>query len=325
MPALAQAGYYVVAFDQRGYGRTTGWDTSPFHETDMTQFSLTSIVRDVVALAHGLGYRKVKCVVGHDFGAVTSSRCALMRPDLFESVIMMSHPYKAPPELPFNIAHGVGARPAPPVDIQAELASLETPRKHYKWYNSTESAARDWSTPAQGLHEFLRGYLHVKSADWKNNEPFPLKIWSAEELAKMPHYYIMPLENTMPEAIADMMATEDGTATKRWMSDADLDVYVQEWTRTGFQGGLNFYRTTTNPARMKDIELFAGKKIEPPSTFISGKQDWGNYQQPGAIEAFSESCSDFRGVKFLDGAGHWPQQEQPERVVGAILDFLKSL
>jgi pimeloyl-ACP methyl ester carboxylesterase len=100
---------------------------------------------------------------------------------------------------------------------------------------------------------------------------------------------------------------------------------VQEWSRTGFQGGLNFYRTTTDPAKMKDVELFAGKKIECPSTFISGRQDWGNYQQPGAIENFPKSCSDFRGVKFIDGAGHWPQQEQPERVVEEILHFLKSL
>ncbi|KAF1919341.1 Alpha/Beta hydrolase protein [Ampelomyces quisqualis] len=325
MPVLAQAGYYVVAFDQRGYGRTTGWDASSFHETDMSQFSLTSIVRDVVALVHGLGYRKVTCIVGHDFGAVTASTCALMRPDLFESVIMMSHPFKAPPELPFNIAHGGGNRPAPPVDIQAELASLDAPRKHYKWYNSTERAARDWSTPAQGLHEFLRGYLHVKSADYKKNVPFPLKEWSAKELAKMPYYYVMPIDKSMPEAIADMMATEDATATRRWMSDAELDVYVQEWSRTGFQGGLNFYRTITNPARMNDVELFAGKKIEPPSTFISGKQDWGNHQQPGAIEGFNESCSDFRGVKLLDRAGHWPQQEQPEKVVEEILHFLKTL
>jgi pimeloyl-ACP methyl ester carboxylesterase len=288
MPALAEAGYYVVAFDQRGYGRTTGWDDSPFSKTDMSQFTLTSIVRDVVALVHALGYREVKCVVGHDFGAVTASRCALMRPDLFRSVVMMSHPFKAPPELPFNLAHGEGEHPAPPNDIQAELAKLETPRKHYKWYNSTEHAARDWS-------------------------------------AKMPYYYVMPLNKSMPETIAAMMVTEDVSATKKWMSDADLDVYVQEWSRTGFQGGLNFYRTTTDPAKMKDVELFAGKKIECPSTFISGRQDWGNYQQPGAIENFPKSCSDFRGVKFIDGAGHWPQQEQPERVVEEILHFLKSL
>jgi pimeloyl-ACP methyl ester carboxylesterase len=325
MPTLAEAGYYVVAFDQRGYGRTTGWDDSPFRNTDMSQFTLTNIVRDVVTLVHALGYRTVKCIIGHDFGAVTASRSALMRPDLFRSVVMMSHPFKAPPPLPFNLAHGDGDYPAPPIDVQAELAKLKEPRKHYKWYNSTEDAAHEWSNPPQGLEDFLRGYIHVKSADWKHNQPYPLTEWSAEELAKMPFYYVMPFNKSMPETIAGMMATEDTSATKRWMSDADLSVYVQEWSRTGFQGGLNFYRTTTDPARMKDVELFAGKKIECPSIFISGQQDWGNYQQPGALEAFTESCSDFRGIRFIDGAGHWPQQEQPGKVVEEILHFLRNL
>lgn len=325
MPALADAGFYVVAFDQRGYGRTTGWDISSFAEIDMYQFSLSAMVRDVVTLVHALGYQKVKCIVGHDFGAVTASLCALMRPDLFTSVIMMSHPFKAPAPLPFNIAHGQGSLPTPPIDIQAELAKLPEPRKHYQWYNSTENAGREWSSPAQGLRAFLRGYWHVKSADWKQNKPHPLQQWSAEELAKMPHYYIMPRDKSMPETIALMMATEDASATKSWLSDDDLNVYVQEWARTGFQGGLNFYRTRTDPRRPRDLEFLAGKKIECPSAFISGAQDWGNYQQPGAIEAFPHSCSDFRGSKFIEGAGHWPQQEQPEKVLKEILAFVRGL
>ncbi|KAF2124214.1 alpha/beta-hydrolase [Dothidotthia symphoricarpi CBS 119687] len=325
MRPLAEAGYYVVAFDQRGYGRTTGWDTASFEQTDMEQFRLTNVVRDVVILVHALGYRKVKCIVGHDFGAVTSGMSALMRPDLFDSVVMMSHPFKAPATLPFNLAHGEGDIPPPPVDIQAELAKLPEPRKHYKYYNSTEPAGREWSTPVQGLKTFLRGYLHVKSANYSANNPSPLKSWTAVELAKMPHYYIMPRHKSMPEAIAAMMENEDAAATTSWMSDSDLEVYVQEWQRTTFQGALNYYRTTTDPGRMDDVALFAGKKIECSSTFISGKQDWGNYQQPGALEAFSESCADFRGCRFIEGAGHWPQQEQPEKVVEEILAFLEGL
>jgi pimeloyl-ACP methyl ester carboxylesterase len=325
MVPIANAGYYVVAFDQRGYGRTTGWDNSSFVNTNLSQFALTGNVRDVVTLVNALGYREVKCVVGHNFGAVTASMCALMRPDLFKSVIMMSHPFKAPAVLPFNIAHDEGQNSTPSVDLQAELAKLPMPRKHYKWYNSTSEAANDWANPAQGLHTFLRGYLHVKSADWKKNTPHPLKRWTAEEMAKVPYYYVMLLDKSMPETIADMMVDEDDSATKRWMPDEDLAVYVQEWSRTGFQGGLNFYRTTTDPTRMKDLELFAGKKIDCPSTFISGANDWGNYQQPGAIEAYPESCSDFRGIQFIEAAGHWPQQEQPERVVEEILRFLGRL
>ncbi|CBX95971.1 hypothetical protein LEMA_P031230.1 [Plenodomus lingam JN3] len=106
MVPIAKAGYYVVAFDQRGYGRTTGWDNSSFVNTNLAQFALTNVVRDVVTLVNALGYAQVKCIVGHDFGAVTASMSALIRPDLFRGVVMMSHPFKAPAVLPFNVAHG---------------------------------------------------------------------------------------------------------------------------------------------------------------------------------------------------------------------------
>jgi pimeloyl-ACP methyl ester carboxylesterase len=331
MPALAEAGYYVVAFDQRGYGRTTGWDDSTYANTNLAQFTPTILVRDTVILVHALGYREVKCIVGHDFGSVTASMCALMRPDFFKSVVMMSHPFTEPPGLPFNTAHGENAdtqarERQDRVDIQRELAKLPEPRKHYKWYNSTAVAAFQWSVPLQGLEAFLRGYIHVKSADWEQNNPQPLDGWKASELAKMPYYYIMPLHKSMPEVIESMMETEDASKTKRWLPDADLAVYVQEWIRTGFQGGLNWYRSTTDPARIvADLALFAGRKIECPATFISGAKDWGNYQEPGAIENFPKSCTQFKGVTLIDGAGHWPQQEQPEKVTEAILAFLKSL
>ena len=325
MPALADAGYYVVAFDQRGYGRTTGWDDSTFANTNLAEFTRTNLVRDVVVLVHALGYREVKCIVGHDFGAVTSSMCALLRPDLFKSVVMMSHPFKEHGGLPFNLAHGVAEDPSPPRDIQRELARLPEPRKHYAWYNSKAVAALHWSVPVQGLDAFLRGYIHVKSADWAGNEPHPLQSFTATELAKLPNYYIMPLHSSMPETIAAMMEGEDENKTKRWMSDQDLAVYVQEWTRTGFQGGLNWYRTSTDPTKRADLDLYAGRKIECPAAFISGAKDWGNYQEPGAIEAYPTSCTQFKGITFIEGAGHWPQQEQPEKVTEAILGFLQSL
>lgn len=85
MPALAARGYHVVAYDQRGYGRTTGWDTRPFSSVDLSTFTFTRLVRDAIILVHALGYTQVKCVVGHDFGGVGASMCALMRPDIFQS------------------------------------------------------------------------------------------------------------------------------------------------------------------------------------------------------------------------------------------------
>jgi len=251
-----------------------------------------------------------------------------MRPDIFLSSIQMSHPHHAPPEPPFDIP--LSSEPAAqeqspqPKDIQAELADLDPPRKHYKWYNSTSTAAHDWSHAPQGVHEFLRGYFHLKSADWEGNDPHPLREWSAKELAQMPEYYVLPLHSTMPEAVAANMKGEELSKTSRWLPDSDLAVYVQEWTRTGFQGGLNWYRaqTSSSPVQKRDMYLFAGRKIEVPVCFISGEKDWGNYQQPGALDDYLKSCTAFKGATFVPGAGHWVQQEQPAKVIKAVVDFL---
>lgn len=329
MQPLSSAGFYVVAVDQRGYGRTTGWDNSPYSTVDLSQFTMTRLVGDMLVLVSALGHTEVRCVVGHDFGAVSASFCALMRPDVFKSVIMMSHPFKPPPSLPFNTANlPPSERQGDTIvgrDIQDDLASLDPPRMHYKWYNSTAQAAQDWDNPPQGLKAFLRGYFHLKSADWAINKPYPLQEWSASELAKMPEYYIMPLSASMPDVVASSMANEDVRATERWLSDEEIGVYAGEWERNGFQGALNWYRCQTDPKQARDLHLFAGKKIEVPSKFVTGRADWGNHQVPGALEGFPESCSDFRGVSFVDNAGHWPQQEQPQLVIEKILRFVTSL
>jgi len=330
MPQLADAGYYVVAFDQRGYGRTTGWDTAEFGKVDLRTFAVTNLVRDVIVLIYALGYKHVKCVVGHDFGAVTASLCALTRPDFFESVVLMSHPFKGAPSLSFNIANEESHETdGSKTDIHKELANLPEPRKHYKWYYSTEPANKEMSNPPDGLQDFLRGYFHLKSADWEGNKPHALEAWTATELAKMPNYYIMPLHSGMREAVAKDTASESSEEVQKkgshWLPDHELNVYAQEYRRTGFQGGLNWYRVQTDPRNLKDLHMFAGKKIEIPCLFISGEQDWGVYQEPGVIEKMSEVCSDFRGVRMIEQAGHWVQQEQPQRVVNEILGFLHNL
>jgi pimeloyl-ACP methyl ester carboxylesterase len=76
--------FHLVAYDQRGYGRTTGWDTRPFSGVDLRNFAFSRLVTDAVRLVYALGYKKVKCVIGHDFGSLVASLCALMRGDIFE-------------------------------------------------------------------------------------------------------------------------------------------------------------------------------------------------------------------------------------------------
>ncbi len=87
MPAIAAEGYHVVAYDQRGYGRTAGWDIGEFASVDLNTFTFTRLVRDAIILVNALGYKEVNCVIGHDFGSVVASMCALMRPDVFKSYV----------------------------------------------------------------------------------------------------------------------------------------------------------------------------------------------------------------------------------------------
>ncbi|MCJ1241409.1 hypothetical protein MMC14_009414 [Varicellaria rhodocarpa] len=232
IPSLAEAGFYTVAVDQRGYGRTTGWDTRCFNEVDLHTFSTTNQIRDMIVLVHALGYDKVRCIVGHDFGAVTASLCALSRPDMFLNIVLMSHPFKGSPRLPLDTVHQetseeIGSTSQS--DIHADLAKLTNPRKHYKWYYATESANAEIS-PSSGLREFLRDYFYLKSADWSGNKPHPLGAWTAIKLAKMPYYYVMPLDFGMRDVVVNGMAGEDIETVKRrsskWLPDSDLDVYV---------------------------------------------------------------------------------------------------
>ncbi|PWY96457.1 alpha/beta-hydrolase [Aspergillus sclerotioniger CBS 115572] len=337
LPALASAGYHVVAPDARGFGRTTGWDTRPFDTVDLTTFTGTSLVRDVVLLVHALGYTSVECVVGHDAGAVTAALCAVTRPDLFKSVVLLSHPFNGTPVVPLNTAPFPASSPAAENEdggsgpsVHDDLLALG--RKHYKWYYSTEHASREMENPAGGMHAFLRGYFHVKSGAWEGNRPEMLSGWTAGELARMPYYYVMPAEASMPEAVEVLMreAKEEGVKRCReWLSEEELGVYVREYERTGFQGSLNWYRVRTAQGGkyIWDWEVYAGRKIDIPCSFVSGKQDWGIYQEPGALEKMRDGtvCSDFRELKLVDGVGHWAPQESPEVVVEVVLGLVKGL
>jgi pimeloyl-ACP methyl ester carboxylesterase len=242
--------------------------------------------------------------------------CALLRPDVFRRLVMMSAPFASAPPLP-----GWGG-PAAPANLHAALAALPRPRKHYQAYYGTREANADMLHCAQGLHAFLRAYYHVKSADWPGNAPQPLPDWRAETLARMPTYYVMDRDQDMARTVAAHAPTAALAAACRWLPDADLAVYAAEYTRTGFQGGLQWYRCSSHPPCVAEMQLFADRRIEVPAAFIAGTADWGTYQKPGELERMQALCSRFRGLQLLPGAGHWVQQEQPQAVTQRLLAFL---
>jgi pimeloyl-ACP methyl ester carboxylesterase len=327
MPLLAVAGYHVVAPDQRGYGRTAGWDDG--YDADPDQFRLLNMVRDALSLVLALGYREVAAVVGHDAGSPVAAWSALIRPDVFRSVVLMSSPFDGVPGLPFNTANGAAPprRPMTDDEFDAELAKLDPPRKYYRNYQRTRGANDDMLHAPQGLHNFFRAYYHYKSADWPGNKPHPLKGRTAAELAQVPTYYVMEKDKGMAATVAPFMPSPAEITACKWLTEAEVEVYATEYARTTFTGALQGYRVRrgTDPKSIGEMHTFSGRTIDVPSLFIAGASDWGMYQTPGAIERMQgTSCTRLLGVHRVDGAGHWVQQEQPEKVCELLLAFLRD-
>ena len=325
MGPIAAAGYHVFAPDVRGYGRTSGTDVR--YDDDLAPFRTLNQVRDMLGLVFAMGYRSVSAVIGHDQGSPLAAWCALVRPDVFRSVTMMSAPFAGPPALPFDTADAPAS--APPDTTAAdriydELAALTPPRKHYQRYYTTREANDNLWHAAQGVHAFLRAYYHMKSADWTQNQPAPLAARTAVEWAKLPRYYVMDLGKGMAETVAAEMPSAAAIGVNAWLPDAELRVYSAEYERTGFQGGLQGYRTGASGRFTSEQQLFAGRTIDVPSMFIGGRSDWGVYQNPGALERMQKvACTKMQGVHLVERAGHWVQQEQPEAVSKLLVEFLQ--
>ena len=171
------------------------------------------------------------------------------------------------------------------------------------------------------LAYFLRSYFHVKSADWEYNNPFELSSWTAKELEKLPEYYIMKQEDTMVESVTKFFPQKTNCD---WLNDDELDVYTNTFFENGFQSALNWYRCMTSENQNKELNVFQGKLINNFTLYISGEKDWGMYQKPGALNEMKNLCKNFKGIKIIKNAGHWVQQEKPEDVAKAILNFYSS-
>lgn len=314
MMPLAEAGFRVIAPEQRGYGGTASGGYR--FDDDLQPFRMLNLVRDLLAMLAVMQVRTVALLAGHDFGSPVAAWSALTRPDIFQRVALMSAPFAGPPGLPLRDANS---------RIHDELRALPRPRRHYQWYYSTRSAEADMLKCPQGLEAFLRAYYHVKSADWPENRPHPLAAWSAGELAKLPTYYVMNADEDMARTCAPHLPDPASIAACQWLTDDEVAVYASAFRTVGLQGGLNWYRCGTNGWNTADFSLFAGRRIDVPSMFIAGSSDWGVHQRPGDFNAMaSRACSDFRGAHLLDGAGHWVQQEQAHAVADLLTGFARS-
>ena len=328
MLPLAAAGYHVIAPDQRGYGRTTGWDDS--YDADPDPFRILNMVSDAIGLVYALGHRSVAMVVGHDAGAPVASWAALIRPDIFRSVTIMSSPFEGAPSLPFDTANGA-APPRPALtddELDAELAKLNPPRKYYQNYQRTRGANDNMLHAPQGLHAFFRAYYHYKSADWKGNKPHPLKARTAEEMAQIPTYYVMERDKGMAETVAPMMPSAAEIAACKWLTEAEVDVYATEYARTQFTGALQGYRVRrgSDPQEHRRDAHVLGPHHRRAVDVHRRARATGASIRPRApwTGCGATACTRMVGFHLLDGAGHWVQQEQPEQVSRLLIEFLRE-
>lgn len=307
MPMLANAGYHIIAPNQRGYGAT---GKVVEYDEDIRPYGMQNLSLDLITLLQKIGITNVHCLVGHDFGSPVAAYSSLFRNDLFKRLILMSAPFPGAPKPGLK-----------PFDLDAGLSELTPPRKHYQAYNSGPTANADMLNCKQGLRDFLRAYFHMKSADWTDNNPLRLNTWSAEELAKMPSYYIMPAALTMPEVVAAHMPS----TLCSWLNEDELDVFVETFTATGFQAAINWYRASSDPQLRNELSILHGKPIQMPCWYLAGEADWGTHQTPGALKRMqTHACGNFQEVLMVPNAGHWVQQEQPKITAEHILEVCSS-
>src|SRR5262249_24422582 len=114
-------------------------------------------------------------------------------------------------------------------------------------------------------------------------------------------------------------------AANSWLTENELKVYSDEYQRNGFQGGLNWYRVRTGGRTNGELEVFTGRTVDVPSAFISGRSDWGSDQMPCAIDRLQQAaCRKMKEIDWIEGAGHWVQQEKADEVIRLLLGFLKA-
>jgi pimeloyl-ACP methyl ester carboxylesterase len=279
VPALADAGFRVLAPDQRGYGRSSRPDT-------VTDYDIAHLTDDLLGLLDDIGEERA-IFVGHDWGSMVVWSMAQLHPDRVAGVVGMSVPF-----LPRG--------PMPPVQLMRQIFADSF--FYIVYFQQPAVADEDLGRdPATTMRRMLAGLS-------------PGNAGSSEQTD-----------------VGGLMAPNDGrgfverlpepSGLPDWLSQDELDVYVSEFTRTGFTGGVNWYRNLDRNWEL--TPQLEGKKVEVPSLFIGGQLDPVLVMSPPAV--MDGWLTDHRGTVLVDGAGHWVQQEKPAEVNAALIGFCESI
>ncbi|MFC9975692.1 alpha/beta fold hydrolase [Spirillospora sp. NPDC127200] len=277
LPVLAAAGYRAVAVDVRGYGRSS-------KPEQVAAYRMPDLVADNVAVVRALG-EETAIIIGHDWGATIAADSALVRPEVFTAVGLLSVPYTP---------RG-GPRPS------ETFAAIGGGEEFYVGYFQEPGRAEAEIEP--DVRGWLAGFYTALSAD---TMPAP---------GKPDPHFVAPggrLRDRFPSG-----------PLPSWLSRQELDLYAAEFERTGFTGALNRYRNMDRD--WEDLAPWDAAPIVQPSLFIGGAQDASTTWLADAIDAYPTTLPGLVSCHILDGCGHWIQRERPDEVNRLLTDWLASL
>ena len=275
--ALAQAGYHVIAPDQRGYGQTD-------RPAEIEKYTQLHLVGDVIGLLDALGEEHA-VVVGHDWGGPIAWNAALMRPDRIRGVVGLSVPY---------MARG-------PVSFLTAVRSVLGEGFYMVYFQQPGVAETELE---RDVRTTMRKLLYSASGDAPADRE---------------------AQSVVSQGGGILDSALDPQTLPPWLTEQDIDYYTSEFERTGFTGGLNWYRTID-----KSWELMAawmGAQVRSPALYIAGERD-GIVHFPGSqdrIANLKAFVPNLRDTLLLPSCGHWTQQECPAEVNAALLEFLQGL
>jgi pimeloyl-ACP methyl ester carboxylesterase len=257
---------------------------------EIHQYTLLHLVGDIVGLLDTLG-SETAVIVGHDWGAPVAWYAALLRPDRFRGVIGLSVPF-------------IPRRPVRPTSIMPQTEDA----LFYQLY---------FQSPGIAEAEFERDVrLSIRSLLYSASGDAPRRDGSAVGNGEV---------GMVPRRGGFLSRLINPAALPPWLKEADVDFYVSEFTRTGFRGGLNWYRNID-----QNWELLApvsGLRVTVPALYIAGDRDlvlaFRGMDQ--IIANLSNFVPQLQGTLLLPGCGHWTQQERAQEVNQALIDFVRRL
>jgi pimeloyl-ACP methyl ester carboxylesterase len=253
------------------------------------QYTLLHLVGDMVGLVDALGV-DLAVIAGHDWGAPVAWHAALLRPDRFRAVIGLSVPF---------IRRGL----VPPTSRMPRSDDATFYQLYFQKPGVAEAELeRDVRTSIAKLLFSASGDVPRRGTGG-----------SGGQVGMVPHQGGFLSRMASPSVLP------------AWLTEADLDFYAGEFARTGFRGGLNWYRNIDRNWEL--LAPFAGAKISVPALYIAGDRDlvvaFRNMDK--TIGNLAEQAPRLRGTIMLPGCGHWTQQERAAEVNTAIIDFLRQL